>query len=84
MNSGGFPEEESRGERDVERMLRDVRGELALGVWGRKAAIKPGGISWERGRFGIIFPDAVQDGDHVRVSCIQDEKKQPQTVPGQV
>ncbi|RMC14570.1 hypothetical protein DUI87_09667 [Hirundo rustica rustica] len=32
-----------------------------------KAAIKPSDISWERGRFGIIFPDAIQDGDHVGV-----------------
>lgn len=83
MNSEGFPEEESRGERDVERVLGDVRGELALGVWGRL----PSNLVTSLGkgeRFWIIFPDVIHGGDHARVSCIQDEKKQPQIVPGQV
>lgn len=64
------------GEKEIlrgsERCNRDVG----------KAAIKPA-ISW-KGRLWVTFPDAIQHGDHVKVNCIQNEKKQPQIVPGQV
>lgn len=78
----------SRGERVAERVLRDVRGVLGLGVWGRlpsSLVTSPGkGGLLAAGRFWITVPDAIQDGDHVGASCIRDEKKQPQAVPGQV
>lgn len=88
MNSGGFPEEGSRGETDIERVMRDTRGELALGVWGwlpSNLVTSPGkGGLLAAGRFWVTFPDAIQDGDHARVNWIWDEKKQPQIVPGHV
>lgn len=33
--NGRFPKEESRGGRSAKRVVRDVRGELGLGAWGR-------------------------------------------------
>ena len=72
--NGGFPKEESRGGRGAKRMVRDVRGELGLGAWGRlpsslvtslgEGGLLAGGRSW------ITFPDAIRDGDHAAVSCM--------------
>lgn len=68
----GFPKEENKGGRGAKRVVRDVRGKLGLGAWGRllsslvtslgEGGLLAGGRSW------ISFPDAIQDGDHAAVS----------------
>lgn len=66
------PEEGSKGERVAGRVLRDVRGVLGLGVWGRlpsNLVTSPGkGGLLAAGRVWITVPDAIQDGDHVGAS----------------